>query len=104
MTSSSLLQRNWRLVPRVARRTIDGSSDPGLASWSVHRDSRVPLVAGVGRLVISRSAQLAAEEGRDPVRRWALVAAALLIAEWTTITAEPRAVHHLFREREDVFR
>jgi hypothetical protein len=49
-------------------------------------------------------AQLAAEEGRDSVRRWALVAAGLLLTEWTTITAEPRAAHHLRREREYVFR
>jgi hypothetical protein len=58
----------------------------------------------VGRLSISPSAQLAAEEGRDSVRRWALVAAALLVTEWTTIAAEPRAAHHLLREREYVFR
>jgi hypothetical protein len=36
--------------------------------------------------LISPSAQLAAEEGRDSVRRWALVAAGLLLTEWTTIT------------------
>jgi hypothetical protein len=54
--------------------------------------------------LISSSAQLAAEEGRDSVRRWALVAAGLLLTEWTTITAEPRADHHLLREREYVFR
>lgn len=58
----------------------------------------------MGRLLISPSAQLAAEEGRDSVRRWALVAAGLLLTEWTTITAEPRAAHHLLREREYVFR
>jgi hypothetical protein len=32
---------------------------------------RVASTAGAGRLLISPSAQLAAEEGRDSVRRWA---------------------------------
>ena len=53
---------------------------------------------------MSPSAQLAAEEGRDSVRRGALVAAGLFLTEWTTIAAEPRAAHHLLREREYVFR
>ena len=48
----------------------------------------------------SPSAHLAAEEGRDSVRRWALVVAGLLLTERTAITAEPRAAHHLPRERE----
>jgi hypothetical protein len=51
--------------------------------------------AEVERLMISPSAHLAAEEGGDSVRRWAVVAARLLIAEWPTITAEPRVAHHL---------
>jgi hypothetical protein len=56
------------------------------------------------RILTSSSAQLAAEESRDSVRRWALVPAGLLLAIWTTITAEPRAAHHLLREREYEFR
>lgn len=58
----------------------------------------------MGRLLISASAQLAAEEGCDSVCRWALVAAGLFLPEWATITAEPGAAHHLLGEREYVFR
>ena len=58
----------------------------------------------MGRLPIFPLGELAAEEGRDSVRSWAFVAAGLLFTVWTTITAEPRAVHHLPREREYVFR
>jgi hypothetical protein len=105
-------------VPQWRRMAVRGAArqfpdDPGTGSsedchgWGSCRMTWCLLVArsaGWSDYSISPSVQLAAEESRNSVRRWALVAAGLLITIWPAITAKPRAAHHLLREREDVFR